>query len=53
MSVVARLLRRSRRGLGASPPALDIDPDVILYGSTLNVPYIDEELGDAAGEVSP
>jgi LysM repeat protein len=28
------------------------DPDVILYGSTLNVPYVGEEPGDATADVS-
>jgi len=29
------------------------DPDVILYGSTLNVPYVGEDGGDAPADVSP
>ncbi|GAG35833.1 unnamed protein product, partial [marine sediment metagenome] len=29
------------------------DPNVILYGSTLNVPYVGEEPGDASAGVSP
>jgi uncharacterized repeat protein (TIGR01451 family) len=29
------------------------DPDVILYGSTLNVPYVGGELGHANADVSP
>jgi len=28
-------------------------PNLILYGSTLNVPYVGEELGDAPADVSP
>ena len=29
------------------------DPDVILYGSTLNVPDVGEDAGDASAGVSP
>jgi LysM repeat protein len=29
------------------------DPNVILYGSTLNVPYVGEDTGDASAGVSP
>lgn len=29
------------------------NPATILYGSTLNVPYVGEELGDATADVSP
>jgi LysM repeat protein len=29
------------------------DPNLIFYGSTLNVPYVGEELGDAPADVSP
>jgi nucleoid-associated protein YgaU len=29
------------------------NPNLIFYGSTLNVPYVGEELGDAPADVSP